>query len=139
MAVAAAGRDQVGFVQIQHVGIFNQNQQFLTTQYTSVERFMSLKRRLYTVEAVKALLPAIEQSHQNLMQFLANEVPVNLSAIESENRNKDDFDTRVDEWLSSESPAFDTLSDVSNPSTRSFRSSVKLRVAEFNASTSKLQ
>ena len=73
------------------------------------------------------------------MQFLANEVPVNLSAIERENRNKDEFDTRVNEWLTSESPAFDTLSDASNPSTRSFRSSVKLRVAELKASTSKLQ
>ena len=48
---------------------------------------MSLRRRPHTVEAVKALLPAIEQFHQNLMRFLANEVPVNLSAIERENRN----------------------------------------------------
>ena len=84
------------------------------------------------------MLPAIEQFHQILMQFLANEVPVNLSAIERENRNKDEFDTRVNEWLSSEFPAFDTLSDASNPSTRSSRSSVKLRVAELKASTSKL-
>ena len=139
--VAAAGRDQVGFVQIQHVGTFNQTQQlpqFLTTQYTSVERLISLRRRPHTVDAVKALLPAIEQSHQNLMPFLANEVPVNLSAIESANRNEDEFDTRVNEWLTSESPAFDTFSDVSNPSTRSSRSSVKLRVAELKASASKL-
>ena len=99
---------------------------------------MSLRRRSHTVDAVKALLPAIEQSHQNLMPFLANEVPVNLSAIESANRNKDEFDTRVNEWLTSESPAFDTHSDVSNPSTRSSRSSVKLRVSELKASASKL-
>ena len=141
VGVAAAGRDQVGFVPIQHVGTFNQTQQlqqFLTTQYTSVERLISLRRRPHTVDAVKALLPAIEQSHQNLMQFLVNEVPVNLSAIECANRNKDEFDTRVNEWLATESPAFDTLSDVSNPSTRSFRSSVILRVAELKASVSKL-
>ena len=141
MGVAAAGRYQVGFVPIQCVGTFNQTQklqQFFTTQYTSVERLISLKRRPHTVDAVKALLPAIEQSHQNLMQFLANEVPVNLSAIESANRNKDEFDTRVNEWLTLESPAFGTLSDVSNPSTRSSCSSVKLRVAQRKASASKL-
>ena len=97
VGVAAAGRDQVGFVQVQRVGTFNQTQQFLTTQYTSLERLISLRRRPHTVDAVKALLPAIEQSHQNLMQFLVNEVPVNLSAIESANRNKDEFDTRVNE------------------------------------------
>ena len=63
---AAAGRDQVGFVQIQRLWTFNQTQQlqqFLTTQYTSVERLTLLRRRPHTVDAVKALLHAIEQSH----------------------------------------------------------------------------